>query len=308
MKKRKLVLILLPLLLIGFAAVLFKLNAQNPTPGLTISPSNFELTLKPGETIEKTINLYNGSKNEVDIATLARNFGAQGEEGNIILTSSETGFSLASWIKITPEKGKIGSSKSGKFTVTITVPDNAEPGGHFGSVVLSTIPPSKEKLKETGAFLVQEVASLFLVRIPGDVKEEASLLSFSTNQPFYNSSVPVQLSARVKNNSNVHIKPIGVIEITDMFGKREVVQVEERNILPGAIRKIPAVFSKNILIGKYTATANLFYGTSNKTLTATTTFYAFPVKLGLIVLAVIIFLFLFRKRVFKALRVIVIGK
>lgn len=285
----------------------FKLQAQGTPPGLMIIPSNLEIVANPGDEVTKKITLYNNDAKDVDIVPEVRNFTAQGEEGNVTLTSSETGFSLASWLSVTPSKATVQAHKSQEFMFTMKVPSNAEPGGHFGSIVLSTVPPPQGTLKETGAFVVQQIGALILTKIPGLVSEAAKLESFTSDKSFYMSG-PVVFTTRVKNNSNVHIRPAGTVTVKDLLGNKTVISIEERNVLPGAIRRIPATWDTKFLIGKYTADLALYYGSANKNLNASVTFYAFPVKEGLIVLAILLVIFFFRKRFFKALRMIIIGK
>jgi hypothetical protein len=291
----------------SFLFAFFKLQAQGTPPGLLIVPSNLEIIINPGEETTKKVTLYNNDNKDVDIIPETRNFTAQGEEGNVTLTSSETGFSLASWMTITPTKATIKAHKSQEFTILMKVPKNAEAGGHFGSVVLSTVPPPPGSLKETGAFVVQQIGALILTKIPGMVNEAAKLESFTTDKSFYMSG-PVAFTARVKNNSNVHIRPAGTVTIKDLFGNKTVIQVEEKNVLPSAIRKIPANWNSKFLIGRYTADLALYYGSADKNLNSSIIFYAFPVKEGLIALAILLLIFFFRKRFFKAIKVIIIGK
>jgi len=157
--------------------------------------------------------------------------------------------------------------------------------------------------------LSQEIASLILIKIAGKVEEDAVLESFKTPKWFYELG-PVPFEARVKNDSTVHIKPEGTITVTGMlFGQKLTGQVEQRNILPGAIRKIPGMLNNKLLIGKYTASISLVYGAQNNApLVAQTTFWAFPVRYALAALVILVLLFVMRKRLYKAFKVILIGK
>lgn len=306
MKRRYGFILLFTILVIsGISIAYVKLFAQKTPQGLMVVPTNFELEVNPGKATTRKISLYNMTNADVNIEVKTRNFTAQGEEGNVALTGTDTPYSLANWIKITPERIKIPSKKNHTFEFTITPPANAEPGGHFGSIIFATVPDVK--LNQTGAVVTQEIGALILSKVPGPVNEEANLESFTTDKNFYIQG-PVKFTSRVKNNSSVHIKPVGTIEIKDLFGGRDVIPVEGQNILPGVYRKIYADWKSNFMIGKYTANASLFYGASNKTLTAKVEFWAFPVKEAAIALAVLIILFLFRKRLLKAFKVIVIGK
>lgn len=282
------------------------LLAQQTPQGLSITPSSMELSISPGQTLTRTITLGNFTDQTVDVAISRRNFTANGEEGQVNLTEEETGFSLAAWIKTNPEKVTLSPNEKAEFEIAITVPTNAEPGGHFGSVVFGTIP--SKTLNQTGAVVSQEVAALILIKVPGEVTENAKIESFTTEKKFYENG-PVIFNTRVKNESTVHIKPAGTVTVTDMFGRKFTTQVEGNNILPQAIRKLNATLKNRFLIGNYSAKIELAYGTQNNALlVAETSFVAFPVKMGIVVLVVLFILFAMRRRLWKALNTILTGK
>ena len=305
MKKKALQISALLLLLTIGAAIGFNfLQAQTNPPALIVHPSNFDLSLKPGVVNTGAIYVMNTTKNTLTIQTHLRNFTAQGEEGGVNLTSENTPYSLASWMQVRPETATIPSGKEVKFTYTITPPVNAEPGGHFGSVVFATVPTA---IGNTGAAVSQEIASLFLARIPGNAQESALVESFTSDKPFYEFG-PVTFTMRVKNNGNVHIQPFGAIEITDMLGKKVDVPITPTNVLPNAVRKISTVFKSKLLIGKYKATIIASYGSKNQPLEGTVIFYAFPIRYALLALAILLVLFVMRKRLLKAVKTLITGK
>jgi P pilus assembly chaperone PapD len=293
------------MLLTALTAAFAIIHAQQANNGLRVSPTNFNLNLTPGQATTNTITVDNMTDQTVDIQTLLRNFTAQGEEGGVNLTAQDTTFSLADWITVTPQSAVIAPGDSQAFTFTINPPLNAEPGGHFGSIVFATIPPPSAK--GVGAALSEQIASLILAEIPGNVKEQASVISFTTDKNFYEFG-PVNFIARVENTGSVHIQPSGEVEVTGMFGQHFDVPVENLNILPDAVRQIPSVLNKHFLFGKYDAYFIGVYGTKNQQLSASTQFYAFPLRYGLIILIVFLLLFLFRKRLGKALKTILTGK
>lgn len=279
------------------------------TVSLAVSPPTFELSANPGDTLENTIRVENLTDKPLEISVDRRNFTALGEEGAVGLTEEETSFSLASWITVSPEKITIPAKRQNTFTFTTKIPVNAEPGGHFGSIIFKT---GGKKPGETGAALSQELGALVLLRVAGNIKEEASLESFSAKKAFW-SSGPVGFEARVKNEGNVHLKPTGKVVITNFLGNEAAkIEVEPRNILPGAIRKIPATWDQKFLLGKYTATVSLVYGSQGEILTDSTTFFGFPTKIGVGILAgliiLIVVLYPARKRIRMALKVLFSGK
>ena len=300
---KKIPVVLFAVALLGFVA--YQLHAQSTPKGFLVTPSNFELSITQGQTVTKTVRFINQSTNDTSVTVDTRNFTAQGEEGSINLTEDDTTYSLAKWITVTPPEFSVPAGKTKEVTFTLTVPENAEAGGHFGSLIFST--GGKTNPNDSGAAVAQEIASLILVKVPGDVVEDASVESFKTNSMFYEFG-PVEFSTRVKNNGGVHIKPTGDILITDMFGHKMTVPFNGSNVLPGAGRHMTTNWDSHFLIGKYTAEMITAYGAENKNLYATTEFYAFPVRYGLVGLAIIALLFLFRKRLGKSIKVLISGK
>jgi hypothetical protein len=300
----KRILIITVLVLISSTLIFTVIQAQKTTGGIAVHPSNFDIVGLPSQKSTGTITVDNLTDQSTQIVVDLRNFTAQGEEGSVSLTKEDTTYSLAKWIKVEPATVAIQAHSSQNFTFTIDVPKNAEPGGHFGSIVFTTA-PSKD-LNGSGASLSQEVASLILFKIPGDTKEQAILESFTTDKQFYEFG-PVKFETRVKNESKVHIAPVGSIVIRGWFGQKFIVPLEIHNVLPDSVRKIPTTLKNKFLFGKFTATLIATYGTKGQQLYSSTQFSAFPIRYGLVALIILIILFLGRKRIRKSIKVLLTG-
>ncbi len=272
---------------------------------LSVSPPVFELSANPGDELKNVIRVSNPHEEPLKVSVDTRNFVAVGEGGSVGLTEEETPFSLASWISVSPTEAVIPGETSRYFNVQTNVPANAEPGGHFGSVVFRT---GGGAVQQTGASVAQELGALFLLRVAGKVTEEGELASFAAEKNFWEYG-PVAFDLRVENLGNVHIKPQGKIKITNIFGK-EVAEVEvaPQNVLPGAVRRFTPSWDRKNVIGKYTANLSLVYGSDSEVLSSSTTFYAFPYKIGGAALVGIIalgfLLYRGRKRIGLALRIL----
>lgn len=279
--------------------------------GLTISPPSLEISGNPGQTITNSIRLENRNDHAVKIAIDRRNFTAVGEEGAIGLTEEDTSFSLASWISVEgPNEIVLPGKSNHTFKFTINSPLTAEPGGHFGSIIFRTIPDNT--LTGSGASLAQEIGSLILLRIAGDTREDGSIESFATSKNFYEYG-PIAFETRMKNGGNVHLKPTGNITITNMFGgKVATVEVDSKNVLPGAVRKLDATWDTKWRVGRYTATAVLVYGKDQTQRAAVTNFVVFPyrvaIALGMIIMILALVIYKFRKRLSLAFKILTTGK
>src|SRR5690606_15738381 len=102
----------------------------------SISPPLIELEADPGQTVTADITLTNISAGALDISVQVNDFGAKNETGepNIIFDEAEqTPYSLRNWVTI-PSGFTLESQETKTITVPIQLPENAEPGGHYGVV------------------------------------------------------------------------------------------------------------------------------------------------------------------------------
>ncbi|HEX5455991.1 MAG TPA: DUF916 domain-containing protein [Candidatus Saccharimonadales bacterium] len=272
---------------------------------LAVSPPTFDLSANPGDTLHDSIKVQNITDKTVDINTSIKNFVAVGTEGEVGLTDQNGQYSLAKWIHVTPSSAVLQAKESKVFNFTVDVPKNAEPGGKFGSIVFSTTHGA------SGASAVgvsQQIGTLLLLRIAGDAKEQASISSMLADHTSQNDTVTYK--TLISNEGNVQVKPIGSITITNMFGKKvATIPFGGKYVIPGAKREFINQWQHSgMLIGKYTATLTLLYGTKNMTLTSSVSFISIPWKmLGIILfIAVIIGLMLWkaRNRLKRAFRIL----
>jgi len=288
--------------LIAATALSRWVSAQQPGQiTISVSPTVFELSANPGQTLSNSFRIVNGTDQPLTLEAGPKNFTASGEEGAVNLTEEETAFSLASWIGVEPAQVVVPARGSQTFDFSIAVPDNAEPGGHFGSVIVKTQPIA---IDATGAAVSQEAGPLILVKVAGDIVEKASIASFSSPRLIWTGS-PISLETRVQNVGNVHLKPRGTVSIKNLFGNEVTnINLEERNVLPGTVRKLITEWSPGFTVGRFTADLSLVYGADNTIVTASTSFIVFPYKVILpVILGLIVLIYLlirFRRRILAA--------
>ncbi len=289
MQHRKLIISFSSFLIAASLVAITTVKSQNTTnqgSGLSVSPPTFELTGNPGDTITNTVRFENTSDEMMKIAVDRRNFTAIGEEGAVGLTEEETSFSLASWISVEPENALVPAKSTRTFRYTIKVPLSAEPGGHFGSLIFRTVP--SESLEGSGATLAQELGSLVLLRIAGESKEDAKIESFSAEN-YFSEYGPIIIATRVNNLGNVHLKPTGMISISNMFGQKvATVPLDSKNILPRAVRRLDSTWDTKWRLGRYTATLVMVYGKDMTQRAVVTNFIVFPYKIAAVVAIVLI--------------------
>jgi hypothetical protein len=162
--------------------------------------------------------------------------------------------------------------------------------------------------------VAQRVGALVLLRVSGNVTENAVIETFEA--PKYTQNSPVLFTLRLKDEGNTHIRPKGTIVITNMFGaKVDEISLNGQNILPGATRKMDTEWKRPNLLGYYTATLVATYGQQNLPLTAATKFLVMSKTAGILIAIGAVSLILFiislisgRRRLAQAISVIVKGK
>ncbi len=298
--------LLLLILVIGGMILSQVVFAQGITIG--ISPVTFELTSNPGDVIVNQLKVYNPSDSTIGIKMEVEDIAPTGEAGHVIVEPAETEtYSLASWITTEPSEFTLKPKEQKFVNFTIRVPANAEPGGHYGTVLAGT--KTVTGPGATGAAIAQRVGALVLLSVSGEIKEELVVKGFSV--PSYSEYGPINFTIRFENKGTLHVKPRGFVTITDFRSKKVVdLGFSQRNVLPNAVRKFETSWNKKwIWGGKYTATLNGSYGTANIPFSpAVITFWVFPWKVGLGVLLVVTLLILSRRRWIAAFRILIKGE
>ena len=295
-------------LLLAVSTPIFAQTATNSTK-ISISPVTFNLTANAGDSLKEVIKVRNDAATAQNVTISAENFVAVGEEGTVGLTEDSTTYSLAKWINFGQTKYTLKSGEEVQVPFNVNVPLNAEPGGHYASVYAQVSPSTPGE--SSGSGVGQKIGSLVLLRVAGNVKESASVASFSAGK--VEPGKPLDFDIRVQNNGSVHIRPQGFVTVTDLFGKKVVdVQVQDQNVFPGSIRHMVASWNKPPFIGRFTANLLMYYGQNNQQLTASTTFWVIPwtflIVWGGVILVVIILIILLRRRIGRAIKALVSGK
>lgn len=276
---------------------------------LGISPVVFELTGNPGDVIVNQIKVYNPSDDSIIGITMeVENISPRGEGGQVFVdTEASETYSLMKWVEVNPKEFVLEPGEQEFITFTISIPENAEPGGHYGAVLASTNMVAGSEF--TGTAIAQKIGSVVLLSVSGKVEEKLEVLELFT--PNYSESGPIPFVIKFENKGTIHVKPSGHITITNWLGmKLADIEFPQNNVLPGAIRKIETSWNAGLLLaGRYTATVHGSYGSSNTSFTPKViSFWGFSWKTGIVVLMVVMFFVLTRRRWMAAFKILIKGE
>lgn len=264
--------------------------------GLTAIPPRLEVTVMPGETVTKEIKVRNESKYNRSITSLAKDFIVTDDKGTPIqiegIDESGNRWASSSWIQISPSSYTLKPGETKSLMVTIIAPDNPTAGGHY-AMILHT-PKNEISLSETGSAIETFVGSLIYITVPGDITEKAQIKLFSA--PKFLEYGPVDFKTIITNFSDIHIAPIGNINIKNWFGgKTASLPLTNTNIFPMTSREFQNTLDKKWLFGRYKATIEAGYGTTGQALTAALIFWVIPWRLLILILAAVIIVVLLIK-------------
>ncbi|MEN9920932.1 MAG: hypothetical protein RL538_825 [Candidatus Parcubacteria bacterium] len=287
----------LALLVLLFALVLPLSARAQSALSFSVSPTIFDMTGVPGQTWQSTVRIINANPYELRIYVDMASFVPKGESGAPrFIPLSEIPAdqqALAKWIT-TEKEVIIPPEKTIELPFTITLPQDAAPGGHFAAFMISTKPPEVEG-EVPNVQTSQVITSLVFLRVSGDVRESSSVRSFRTSS-YILSKPEATFELRIENKGNVHVQPQGEIEIYNMWGqKRGTIPVNQQtlfgNVLPNSVRKYSFTWNGEWSptdIGRYTAVATLGYGLDEKQfMHADTAFWIIPWKFLLLIFGVV---------------------
>lgn len=288
----------------------------SPAFALTVSPARVEITGDPGATLQGEIELFNEQDGTRTFFTTFENFEPSGDSGAPHFIGAKDG--LATWIR-SDNKVVLESGVRVKVPYAISIPTNAEPGGHFAAIFFGSQEPGTQGGGQVS--VGGKIGVLVLLRVSGDVTEGGGLLEFSAKdkQRFF-SSLPVTFAYRLNNTGGDRVVPLGEIKIKNTLRLTSATLLANKNegsALPGSARKFevtwgeetqsintteqktesPGFFSNffnragkqwsNFHFGWYTANLNITWGGTNQTANTSYNFFVIPWQLLLIVLIIV---------------------
>lgn len=296
--QRQLIVFLL-FLLISPWAVLAQTDRGNQM-SLTLTPPLFQLGIAAGGPDWKgTLRLVNGNSYPVAISARAVPFTPDGETGNAKfgdIDAPPDPTTLAGWITVPRGTITVGPDSTAEIPITIRVPADASPGGHYAAVLVGTSPGAIGEGK-SGVAIGSMLASLIFVRVPGLVDERGEIRDFYALDDILERP-EARFVVRFENTGNVHLVPRGEISIRNMWGKErgKIVVNDDAsfgNVLPKSTRKFEFLWTgeENAFeFGRYTALVTLAYGENGaKTVFRETAFWIIPWKPVLTTLALVVF-------------------
>lgn len=291
---------------------------------LSISPPLVSMVVKPGKDLLITYQLTNYG-DPVEISTHVVPFLPSAKSGEIVIGKSNSGpitFNLENAGIALNEPFFLQTNQSQQLLLKITIPEITPDGDFYfsflseskspGGEVSSTSPSAKATI---GSNILLTVSESGKMTINTRIKKfdllpryTFSLLAQKLNIVESTDVIPVLLT--IQNEGDNLVTAQGSVTLRGNFGERAGFALTPTNVLAKSSRDIVAsdsaqfnnktngaVFLKGFFIGKYTVSAEVNFGEDSKKHFASTSFFAFPIRLTFGSLIALIVAFYIRKRI-----------
>lgn len=272
-----------------------------------VSPVILNIELSPGKKYSYEITITNSSRSPLPTTLTFDNFETDETGIDFSTIDSQNENSILPWVTLSEKDFIIPAQSKKTVTLIISLPDTIPVGGYYGVLFVEPVVSAQTKTSVVSA----KVGVLMLANIGVSTKKNTVEFVSSVFDKALYVEGPVKNTLRIKNTTLNHFSVKPVLTIEPFLGKSFSVPLEEKIIFPGKVRKWESQFElSDYYHGYYKTTLKVSTGNGNQQV-LTGYILAFPVIPALsilITLSVIILVAAYRKRVIKAVRILLSGK
>ncbi len=235
---------------------------------IILGPGKTELRMDPGDKYNQELLITNRTGQDRVFRVLVEDFkGTYDLETQIqILTGEKGPYSLKDYLHPEATEFTLSHGQRMRLPVEISLPENVEPGGLYGAVLVSASAPTLsggevEKEKAKGQIqIITQLATLFFIRVKGDALEQGVLKDFKAAKKLFEKG-PISFQIISENTGKVHLSPYGKIEIKNILGKKiDEIELDPWFVMPASLRLREVQWTRASLFGRYTANISLNRG------------------------------------------------
>ena len=266
-----------------------------------VGPGRTELSVAPGETVVTEISVTNRISDNREFRLEIEDItgSPDGSSPLIIVEDAEGPYSLRDYVSFPSDTFTLGLGERAWIPVQITIPPNIDPGGLYGTILVSTVQMSDQSGTDAAPRnpIIARVGSHIFVNIRGETDVSGQTIGIQTlpTQLWFESG-PITFGLSYENNGSVHLNPYGEISIRNMFGQEVgYIEIEPWFVLPQSLRTREITWPKEVLFGRYTAVATVNRGYDDVLDEVRVSFWVLPWKqVSLLFVGLFIVVFLTR--------------
>jgi len=227
-------------------------NAASPQGGLSISPTSFDLSVKPGATYQGSIMVLNQGSTEFSYTMYASPYDVTGESYTPVFTPEPDAPTVTKWFRFGTTSSDLKPGGQDTVSYSITVPTGT-PAGSYYAVAFAQTAASKD----TGTITIQKrVGTIFYLRVAGPASLKGNVVSWGA--PWLQ-KYPLTATLRMGNTGTLNYKATVNVTFSDVFGGTKYQFNRVPEILPQKIRKIPIAWEGGAKFGLFKVSGTVEY-------------------------------------------------
>jgi hypothetical protein len=231
-------------------------SAATPTgseDSLGVSPVKKKYAFDAGKSSKDSITVINAGDTTLTLKMSVEPYSVKGEtyESDFLTVRKNT--DLKSWVSFEKSKFILKGGESMTVPYSITVPANAIPGGHYGAIFAETV-LDKSSPENAALGRNKRVGTLIYATVNGEYEMGGKSLGIRT--PGLQFKAPLKSELTVENTGNSDFTAETVFAVSDILGNRKHTAINEFELLPQTIRKIPLQWDKSPGFGFYKVTVS----------------------------------------------------
>jgi hypothetical protein len=225
--------------------------------GISVWPTWVELTVNKGEQTGKTVNVVNQGNEPIRVMAYASDFSID-KDGNFVFSEpGHESYSASRWLSVEETDFEIAPRESREVGVSISVPTEVEPGGHYAALFFEAMPSPDQ-----GAISIStRIPTIFYLTVLGinaaDISANADIVSLVI--PGIAEKGPVEVGVVVRNSGNVHLTIAGKAHIASSWGNASELDLGQLVILPNTEAFMKGTLQETPLFGRVKASVVIGY-------------------------------------------------
>ena len=240
-------------------------SADSPQGGLSISPTSYDISVKPGNTYTGTILVLNQGSTEFSYTVYASPYNVTGENYTPVFTPEPNAPNVTKWFSFGVTSGDLKPGSQENVPYTITVPAGTPAESYYAVAFAQTSNPNG-----AGNITIQKrVGTIFYLRVAGPASLKGNVVSWGAS---WLQNYPLTATLRMGNTGTLNYKANVNVTFSDIFGGTKYQFNRDPEILPQKIRRIPIAWQDGAKFGLFKVSGTVEY---NGTTTRLATKYVF---------------------------------
>ena len=192
--------------------VSFSVNPKGQVDG-----SFFEMTAKPGQTLELTVQFGNVGKEPIELRTYVSDVATLINGGMGITPEGTAAQAPTPWIAYPPETYSLKANEGREITFSVAVPDDAAPGNYVSALVVQTANPVPVEGTPLFDQIIQKAIAIDIT-VEGQATPRLEI-----GEAVYDASTASPtLSIGIRNPGDLRLRPAGTIVVKDATGNEVI--------------------------------------------------------------------------------------